>query len=70
MIQKMKQTAQVTNRHRALGLTDQDVLSMYENMLKARRVDERLWLLNRAGKSPLLCPVKVRKQHKSALHLA
>ncbi|GEB78279.1 thiamine pyrophosphate-dependent dehydrogenase E1 component subunit alpha [Sporolactobacillus inulinus] len=54
MIQKMKQTAQVTNRHRALGLTDQDVLSMYENMLKARRVDERLWLLNRAGKIPFV----------------
>jgi 2-oxoisovalerate dehydrogenase E1 component alpha subunit len=54
MIQKMKQTVQVTNRHRALGLTDQDVLSMYENMLKARRVDERLWLLNRAGKIPFV----------------
>jgi 2-oxoisovalerate dehydrogenase E1 component alpha subunit len=27
---------------------------MYENMLKARRVDERLWLLNRAGKIPFV----------------
>ncbi|BBN99015.1 thiamine pyrophosphate-dependent dehydrogenase E1 component subunit alpha [Sporolactobacillus terrae] len=54
MIQKINQTVQVANRHKALGLTDQDVLSMYENMLKARRVDERLWLLNRAGKIPFV----------------
>ncbi|MCO7176677.1 thiamine pyrophosphate-dependent dehydrogenase E1 component subunit alpha [Sporolactobacillus kofuensis] len=43
-----------TNRHQELGLTDQDVLDIYLNMLKARRVDERLWLLNRAGKIPFV----------------
>lgn len=43
-----------TNRHEKLGLTDQDVLDIYEMMLVARRVDERLWLLNRAGKIPFV----------------
>lgn len=42
------------NRHHALGFSNQDVLHMYEIMLKARRLDERLWLLNRAGKIPFV----------------
>ncbi|RYL94806.1 thiamine pyrophosphate-dependent dehydrogenase E1 component subunit alpha [Sporolactobacillus sp. THM7-4] len=42
------------NRHQALGFSDQDVLKMYEIMLTARRIDERLWLLNRAGKIPFV----------------
>jgi 2-oxoisovalerate dehydrogenase E1 component alpha subunit len=42
------------NRHQALGLTDGDVLEMYENMLLARKIDERMWLLNRAGKIPFV----------------
>jgi len=29
-------------------------LKMYETMLMARRVDERMWLLNRAGKIPFV----------------
>lgn len=41
-------------RHEALGLTDQDVLEMYRIMLSARKVDERMWLLNRAGKIPFV----------------
>lgn len=36
--------------HRNLGLTDEAVINMYETMLLARRIDERMWLLNRAGK--------------------
>jgi 2-oxoisovalerate dehydrogenase E1 component alpha subunit len=36
--------------HRALGLTDADVLAMYRQMLLARAVDERMWLMQRAGK--------------------
>ena len=27
---------------------------MYETMLLARRIDERMWLLNRAGKIPFV----------------
>lgn len=42
------------NRHEALGLTSEDVLSIYETMLMARRIDERMWLLNRAGKVPFV----------------
>jgi 2-oxoisovalerate dehydrogenase E1 component alpha subunit len=36
--------------HRALGLSDADVLAMYRQMLLARAVDERMWLMQRAGK--------------------
>lgn len=42
------------NRHHALGLSDEKVLEMYETMLLARRIDERMWLLNRAGKIPFV----------------
>ncbi|HET7521741.1 MAG TPA: thiamine pyrophosphate-dependent dehydrogenase E1 component subunit alpha [Bacillales bacterium] len=41
-------------RHQTLGLTDGDVLYMYETMLLARKIDERMWLLNRAGKIPFV----------------
>jgi len=41
-------------RHRSLGLTDDKVLEMYETMLMARKIDERMWLLNRAGKIPFV----------------
>jgi 2-oxoisovalerate dehydrogenase E1 component alpha subunit len=37
-------------RHLELGLTDDDVLDMYRTMLLARAVDERMWLMQRAGK--------------------
>jgi len=42
------------NRHIELGLTDEDVLEMYRTMLLARKIDERMWLLNRAGKIPFV----------------
>jgi len=44
----------ITNRHEEVGLTNEDVLKMFETMLMARRVDERMWLLNRAGKIPFV----------------
>ena len=37
-------------RHSELGLSDEDVLDMYRAMLMARAVDERMWLMQRAGK--------------------
>lgn len=40
--------------HETLGLSNEDVLQMYETMLIARRLDERMWLLNRAGKIPFV----------------
>ncbi|WP_102345660.1 thiamine pyrophosphate-dependent dehydrogenase E1 component subunit alpha [Bacillus sp. Marseille-P3661] len=42
------------NRHHALGLSDQTVLEMYETMVMARKIDERMWLLNRSGKIPFV----------------
>lgn len=44
----------IENRHQRLGLSDQDVLEIYENILLARKIDERMWLLNRAGKIPFV----------------
>ncbi|RPF55685.1 thiamine pyrophosphate-dependent dehydrogenase E1 component subunit alpha [Aquisalibacillus elongatus] len=42
------------SRHQELGLTDEKVLDMYRTMLRARKIDERMWLLNRAGKIPFV----------------
>lgn len=42
------------SRHLQLGLSDADVLEMYRTMLLARKIDERMWLLNRAGKIPFV----------------
>jgi 2-oxoisovalerate dehydrogenase E1 component alpha subunit len=36
--------------HAELGLSDEDVMAMYRQMLLARAVDERMWLMQRAGK--------------------
>ncbi|KIL38479.1 2-oxoisovalerate dehydrogenase [Gordoniibacillus kamchatkensis] len=41
-----------TTKHRTLGLTDEQVVHMYRNMLTARKFDERCLLLQRAGKIP------------------
>ncbi|MET3682416.1 2-oxoisovalerate dehydrogenase E1 component alpha subunit [Alkalibacillus flavidus] len=46
--------SQVENRHSELGLSDEQVLEMYRTMLLARKIDERMWLLNRAGKIPFV----------------
>ncbi|MBO9606284.1 MAG: thiamine pyrophosphate-dependent dehydrogenase E1 component subunit alpha [Paenibacillaceae bacterium] len=37
-------------KHRELGLTDEQAIAMYTNMLTARKFDERCLLLQRAGK--------------------
>ncbi|OIU71119.1 thiamine pyrophosphate-dependent dehydrogenase E1 component subunit alpha [Rossellomorea aquimaris] len=41
-------------RHEELGLSNEKVLEMYETMLLARKIDERMWLLNRSGKIPFV----------------
>lgn len=38
------------NRHAPLGLSDEQVLDIYRYMVLTRKIDERMWLLNRAGK--------------------
>ncbi|QHZ47591.1 thiamine pyrophosphate-dependent dehydrogenase E1 component subunit alpha [Bacillus sp. NSP9.1] len=42
------------NRHEAVGLTDEQAIEMYKTMFLARKLDERMWLLNRAGKIPFV----------------
>ncbi|WP_158735209.1 thiamine pyrophosphate-dependent dehydrogenase E1 component subunit alpha [Alteribacillus sp. YIM 98480] len=43
-----------STKHEQLGLSNEKVLEMYKTMLLARKIDERLWLLNRAGKIPFV----------------
>jgi len=38
----------------ALGLGDDDLLAMYRMVALARAVDERMWILNRAGRIPFV----------------
>ena len=38
-------------RHEGLGLEESDLRSMHRSMLLARRVDERMWILNRQGRA-------------------
>lgn len=44
----------VKSKHQALGLSDQQVLDMYFYMVLSRKIDERMYLLNRAGKIPFV----------------
>jgi 2-oxoisovalerate dehydrogenase E1 component alpha subunit len=43
-------TTEIRPGHAELGLTGGDLLGMYHAMLLARAVDERMWLMQRAGK--------------------
>ena len=43
--------------HRALGLTDEQAVDMYRFMLLARRLDDRMWALNRQGRVPFVVSV-------------
>jgi 2-oxoisovalerate dehydrogenase E1 component alpha subunit len=38
----------------SVGLSDQDLLDMYRLVAAARAVDERMWILNRAGRIPFV----------------
>jgi 2-oxoisovalerate dehydrogenase E1 component alpha subunit len=38
----------------SVGLTDADLIGMYRVILLARTVDERMWILNRAGRIPFV----------------
>ncbi|WP_442600824.1 thiamine pyrophosphate-dependent dehydrogenase E1 component subunit alpha [Paenibacillus sp. KN14-4R] len=42
----------IKNRHQQAGLRDEQVIDMYRYMLLARKLDERMSILNRAGKIP------------------
>ena len=38
----------------SVGLTDADLVAMYRTVALARAVDERMWILNRAGRIPFV----------------
>jgi 2-oxoisovalerate dehydrogenase E1 component len=40
--------------HRTMGLSDDAVIHMYRTMVLARRVDDRMWALNRQGRAPFV----------------
>ena len=43
--------------HSALGLSDDDLIDLYRKMLLARKLDERMWALNRQGRVPFVVSV-------------
>ncbi|SHE45164.1 2-oxoisovalerate dehydrogenase E1 component alpha subunit [Seinonella peptonophila] len=51
--------------HISLGLTDEQVLEMYRYMLMTRKLDDRMWLLNRAGSIPFA----ISCQGHEAIHM-
>lgn len=59
----------VEKRHEQLGLNEETVLDMYRTMLLSRRIDERMWLLNRSGKIPFVISCKGKKLHRLGLRL-
>ena len=38
----------------AVGLSDADLIAMYRLVALARAIDERMWILNRAGRIPFV----------------
>ncbi|MFP3913314.1 MAG: thiamine pyrophosphate-dependent enzyme [Actinomycetota bacterium] len=44
----------ITLDHETLGLEDKQVVEMYRLMLLARRMDDRMWALNRQGRAPFV----------------
>ena len=53
-------------RHESLGLSEDDLLKIYRNMLLARRVDERSWILNRQGKAAFVISCQGQEGARSA----
>ncbi|HZJ47496.1 MAG TPA: thiamine pyrophosphate-dependent enzyme, partial [Acidimicrobiia bacterium] len=47
----MEVVAELQENHKNLGLTDEQVIKMYRGIMLARRLDERIWALNRQGRA-------------------
>ncbi len=43
--------------HTSLGLSDDEIVDMYRKMLLARKLDDRMWALNRQGRVPFVVSV-------------
>src|SRR2546429_9850084 len=41
-------------RHEALGLVPERLLAIYRQMVFARAIDRRMWVLNRQGRAPFV----------------
>ena len=54
MAAKAKPRAGVSELAASVGLTDDDLIAMYRIIATARAVDERMWVLNRAGRIPFV----------------
>src|SRR5512142_2360280 len=44
----------VSHLAESLGLTDDELILMYRRLALARAIDERMWVLNRAGRVPFV----------------
>jgi 2-oxoisovalerate dehydrogenase E1 component len=42
----------LSDRHSGLGLSGEDVVAMWRTILLTRRLDQKIWALNRMGKAP------------------
>jgi 2-oxoisovalerate dehydrogenase E1 component alpha subunit len=51
---KAKPAAGASELAASVGLTDDDLIGMYRIIATARAVDERMWVLNRAGRIPFV----------------
>jgi 2-oxoisovalerate dehydrogenase E1 component alpha subunit len=54
MATKAKPETGVSDIAASVGLTDDDLIAMYRIIATARAVDERMWILNRAGRIPFV----------------
>lgn len=49
-----RSTLHIHDRHTELGLSAEDLLGMYRDILLARLLDQKIWALNRMGKAPFV----------------
>jgi 2-oxoisovalerate dehydrogenase E1 component alpha subunit len=54
MATKAKPATGVSDLAASVGLTDDDLIAMFRVIATARAVDERMWVLNRAGRIPFV----------------
>jgi 2-oxoisovalerate dehydrogenase E1 component alpha subunit len=52
------------------GLSHDDMRQMYETMLLARQLDERMWLMNRAGRAPFVISVQGHEAAQAGMGFA
>ena len=43
--------------HSALGLTNEQLIDIYRRMLTSRKLDDKMWALNRQGRVPFVVSV-------------